>query len=402
MPHFINEKRITLVLSSIFGLRFIGLFMVLPLISQYAEALPGSTPLLMGMSVGIYGLTQMLFQLPLGFVSDYVGRKRVILAGLAIFTLGGFVASLWHSLAGLMLGRALQGAGAVGSTIIALLTDVVSEHKRTRAMAILGITIGSAFSLAIMLGPILNVWFHINGIFAIAGLMGCGALWLAYREIPELPIPIQIHPEQSKITFPVRLLFNSRLSSLYLNVGLLHYLLTSIFVVLPFLFEERLQLTRTQQSGFYVSLLVVAIGFTLLLLRAEKRIPLVHLMKFCIILICTSALAMLFFTLPQFLFYFLILVLFFTGFNFLEACLPGLIAKHAPDSHRGTAMGLYSSSQFLGIFLGGTVSGWLYGHFSFLPVFITNVVISVLWLLLTLRIWPDGNSLSLHKPSSPS
>jgi len=189
-----TEKRATFSLASIFAMRMLGLFMIIPVFSLYAHELKHVTPFLLGLALGCYGLTQALLQIPFGFLSDKYGRKRIIALGLIIFAIGSVIAALSDSIWGVIIGRCLQGAGAIGSTTIALLADLTTEQNRSKAMAVMGISIGTTFSLAMIIGPILNSVINVTGIFWLTALLACFALWLLYQYVPN-PAKIIIHPE---------------------------------------------------------------------------------------------------------------------------------------------------------------------------------------------------------------
>lgn len=274
MPKKMNpvERRSVLVLSTIMALRMLGLFMVLPLFALYASHLPGATPILIGCSMGIYGLTQAILQIPFGALSDHVGRKKIITSGLVIFIIGSIIAALSHSIWGLILGRALQGAGAVGSTIIALIADLTRENQRTKAMAISGMTIGMSFSVAMLLGPVFSTWIQINGIFWLAAIFSFIAIILLFAFIPEPPKPswhVESEPNMHQL---FSLLKHPELMRLNMGIFLLHAIFTASFVVIPIALQTLANLHGNQQWYLYLPVLLLAFFLTIpCILYAEKK-----------------------------------------------------------------------------------------------------------------------------------
>jgi MFS family permease len=379
-----SELRPTILLSLILSFRMLGLFMILPVFSLYAGRLQGTTPTLIGVALGIYGLTQALLQMPLGMLSDKLGRKSIIVTGLIVFALGSVVAAKSYSIWGVIIGRAIQGAGAIGSTVIAFLADLTKPQNRTKAMAISGMTIGFAFFIAMIIGPLLNHWIEVSGIFWVtAGLALLGILLLIF--IPHAPKPTIHSDVEPKQKYFKNILFNSDLACLNLSIGILHAILTACFVVIPFLLTHSLGLRSNQQWLFY--LIVLLFAFLLIIpaiIRAEKH----QQMRF-FLLLAISALVIspvLFWLFRMSLLgFFIALLMFFTGFTFLESCLPSLVTKLAPQQARGTAMGIYSTNQYAGIFLGGVLGGSIYQHFGALGVFGLSSILALVWLIIIYR-----------------
>jgi MFS family permease len=375
-----TERRAVGSLSSIMSLRLLGMFMILPVFSLYAHDLSGTTPFLIGMAMGIYGLTQGLLQIPFGMLSDHIGRKPVIAAGLLIFILGCVIAACSHSIYGMIIGRALQGAGAVGSTIIAMIADLTREEQRTKAMAINGITIGMSFSLAMILGPVAVSFIQVNGIFWLAALFSVMAIIMLITIVPT-PEHSSWHsdaePELAQFS---ALLKEPQLARLNVGVFFLHAIFTASFVVIPIGLQKLAGLPGNKQWQIYLPALLLAfVASILMMVWAEKK----HLVKrFFLIGIATIGVAELALTIwsNSILFSSLGIVLFFTGFSLLEAFLPSYVSRSAPKARKGTAMGIYSCSQFLGIFVGGALGGWLYGSFGLTTVYLFSVLLTLLWL----------------------
>lgn len=381
-----REQRATFGLATIFAFRMLGLFMILPVFSLYAQQLRGATPELIGIAIGIYGLTQALLQIPFGTLSDYWGRKPVIVMGLALFVLGSIVAALSDSIWGVMIGRALQGAGAVGSTIIAFVADLTREENRTKAMAFIGLIIGFSFMLAMVLGPILNDWFRVSGIFWVTALLAISAMVILYTVVPN---PTKILFQADSEANPgqiINVIKNEQLLALNLSIFFQHAILTAIFIVIPIILTQAFQLASSRQWIIYLPILLLSLFITVpLIIISEKKRLLKPLLITTVGVIVMTQLSLAFFN-YSFPALWLSLLFFFSAFNFLEASLPSLVSKLAPLSNRGTAMGIYSSFQFLGIFFGGIIGGWLYGQFHISGVFTGCGIIALCWLFTVLRV----------------
>ncbi|MDF2868330.1 MAG: putative arabinose efflux permease, family [Gammaproteobacteria bacterium] len=380
-----TEQRATFGLATIFAFRMLGLFMVLPVFSLYAPQLKGATPGLIGMAIGIYGLTQALLQIPFGTLSDYWGRKPIIVMGLAIFALGSIIAALSDTIWGVMIGRALQGTGAVGSTIIAFVADSTREENRTKAMGFIGLIIGFSFTLAMVLGPILNTWLQVPGIFWLTALLAISAILILYTVVPN-PTKLLFHADnEARPGQILTVLKNKQLLGLNLGIFFQHAILTAIFIVIPIILTQSFHLPTGKQWIIYLPILLLSLFITVpLIIISEKKRLLKPLLVATVGIIIISQLSLALFN-HSLTALWLSLLFFFSAFNFLEACLPSLVSKLAPLQNRGTAMGIYSSSQFLGIFFGGVIGGWLYGQFHIGGVFTGCGIIALCWLLAVLR-----------------
>lgn len=377
------ERRAAFSLASIMALRMLGLFMVLPLFSLYAHQLIGATPFLIGISLGIYGLTQAFLQIPFGMLSDHIGRRVVITFGLLLFIIGSIIAARSHSIFTMIIGRALQGCGAVGSTIMAMIADLTRPEQRSKAMAIVGMSIGMAFTSAMMIGPLLSTWFSIPGIFWLTAFLSLFAIIILFAFVPK-PQHLSFHEEaETDFTQFSAVLMHPLLSKLYISIFLLHAIFTATFVVVPISLEKLAGLSSHQQWYLYLPLMILAFAFSIpLIILAEKK----HQLKKCFLL------AILILGAAEFLWWFdaknlviaaIALLLFLTAFTLLEAFLPSLISKSAPKKRKGTALGIFSASQFLGIFFGGLIGGWLYGKVSLNAVYLLCVILALLWVSIT-------------------
>lgn len=378
------EKRSVAAIAAIFACRMLGLFMILPLFSLYAPELRGSTPTLMGLALGIYGLTQALLQIPFGMSSDRYGRKTVITLGLLLFALGSLIAATTHSIYGMIIGRGLQGAGAIGSTLIALIADLTTEKNRTKAMAFLGMSIGISFALAMIVGPLLNQWMRLSGIFWLTAGLAILAIGILHTLVPT-PRHQQFHPDaETNLSFFKQVLYNPELQRLNLGIFTLHTILTALFMVLPITLQHSAGIQGKQQWFIYLPILIGSFVTMLpFIIVAEKKgyIKPIFLGAIALMFIATTLLGLWHTQLQSLV---TSLFFYFTAFNLLEATLPSLISKIAPAHCKGTAMGIYSSAQFLGIFCGGALGGWLYGQHHITGVFYACAALALGWLLIAL------------------
>jgi MFS family permease len=362
-------------LSGIFSLRMLGLFMILPVFAIYAKQLSGVSAAGMGLALGIYGLTQALCQVPFGYLSDRFGRKPMIIIGLLLFCLGSVVAAMSDSIQGVIIGRSLQGAGAVGSVIMALVADLTREEVRLRAMATIGITIGFSFGLSFILGPLLSSSFGVRGIFWLtAALALAGILLLQYF------VPTPVRRETSAVQgFPVTFI-NNKLCSLYFGVLVLHASLTALFIKIP-LQLQAMQFTEAETWQFYLPVFLISVILTIpviLFMERNKQFKASVLALAALLLLSEILLATLHNSTIQLG---VSLCLFFVAFNSLEACLPATISKAAPPEQKGMALGVFGTLQFLGLFLGGLCAGLLDALNPNFAVLGFCVILALTWLL---------------------
>lgn len=376
-----TEKRAAASLAIVYALRMMGLFMVLPVFTLYADQYEGVTPLLMGLAIGIYGLTQGLLQIPFGMMSDRFGRKKMIVIGLVIFCLGSIVAAQSDSIYSIIIGRALQGMGAVASVVMALAADLSREEVRLRMMAMIGMSIGAAFMLSMVLGPIFAVNVGLSGIFWMnSGLALLGILVIVF--ITPNPVNSKFQRDvQLDLSVLSKIFRHKELMKINIGVLILHLALAAIFVVFPLVLRDQLNVPVEQHWKTYLAVFILSVvSMVPLIIAAEKFQKMKQMMMIGISLLVLSMLGML-----NFHFYLSIafmLWLFFTGFNFLESVLPSLIAKLAPAGNKGTAMGVFSTFQFLGAFLGGLLGGWIYGLFDISLVYILCAGLFLTWFVI--------------------
>ena len=389
------EIRSALALALVVGLRMFGLFLVLPVLALDLQRMPGVTPLLIGAALGIYGVGHLLLQIPLGLLSDHIGRKPVITLGLALFALGSLIAALAHGVDGIILGRALQGTGAVTGASQALAADLSGEHSRNAVMGILGGTIGLAFLLALLLGSTLAA--HLGGLQGLFGLtfvlvlVAIAALWLL---VPHAPAP-RTHGSEG-LGAIVHTLRDTRLLVLDVSAFVLHGLLTLFFVVMPLLLAHGLHLVAGAQWRVYVPALLTAglvMGVALPRMRGLRAS--IRALQFSALLLALG-LAALAFARGSLGMGILGAVLFFVAFSMLEASLPSLVSRLAQPARRGAALGAYSAAQFFGVIVGGACGGVLLGTIGVAGGFATAAIVALLWFLMLL---PAGARLGQPAPA---
>ncbi len=374
------ERRATVGLASIYGLRMLGMFIVLPVLALYAESLPGGRDhALVGLALGAYGLTQAILQVPFGWASDRWGRKPVIVGGLVIFAIGSFVAAwapdIWWTIAG----RTIQGAGAISAAAIALIADLTRSEVRTRAMAAIGMTIGATFAVSLIAGPALTALIGVPGIFAMTGALALAAIVLLLRAVP--------HPEAAPARSDSarqwqRVLTDGQLLRLNYGIFALHAALMALFVQVPFMLRD----DGVPEARHWVVYLIVLVVSVLLMwpamMRADrpgKGKP-VFMGAVAVLFVGQALLAIAGHSLIAAV---AALTVFFAAFNLLEATLPSLISKFAPVDLKGTATGVYSAIQFFGTFVGAAVGGWLSQHYGPVATFGFCLALTAVWLALS-------------------
>lgn len=382
------ERRAVAGLTSIFALRLLGLFLILPVFALYAEQLEGHTPFLVGLALGIYGLTQAVLQIPFGLASDRFGRKPVIALGLAVFAAGSMVAATSDSILGVILGRALQGAGAISAAVIATVADLTREDQRTKAMAVVGVTIGASFIVSLIAGPLLNTAIGVPGIFWLTAVLAAGGIVLLFLWVPT-PVPETAHHESPPLPAQfLEVLRDTRLLRLDLGIFFLHSVLMALFVAVPLALVEFAGWPSSRHWQVYTPVMLVSVLCMLpLIWLAERRGRLRQVFTLAVFTLLVSQ--GLLYTGHTLLAGIVAgLVVFFIAFNLLEALLPSLVSRAAPRKSRGTALGVYSTFEFLGAFVGGAAGGFLHGWYGLTAVFVFSAALLLVWWWLALTAPP--------------
>jgi MFS family permease len=375
-----DEIRAGASLASIFALRMLGLFLILPVFAIHAQGIPGGDNLtLVGIALGAYGLTQAMFQIPFGMAADHFGRKKVIILGLLLFAFGSAVAALSTDIWWAIIGRVLQGAGAISAAVTALAADLTRDQHRTKVMAMIGSSIGLVFALSLIVAPALYAMIGMAGIFWLTGILAIAAIGLVTHVVPPAP-PLPPGPKP-----PFRdVLFNPSLLRLNLGIFTLHTVQMAMFVVVPGLLVRYGEMPVT--SHWKVYLPAVLVSFVLMvpaIIVAEKRNKVQAVFSAAIILLLLTVLA-----LWRGSTHFAViaggLLSFFVAFNILEAMLPSLVSRIAPARAKGAALGVYNTTQALGLFVGGALGGWLLENYDAAAVFLCDALMVVVWLLAAL------------------
>jgi len=392
-----QELRAGASLAGIFGLRMLGLFLILPVFAVHAPKLAGGDNLtLVGAALGAYGLAQALLQVPFGMASDRLGRKRVIVAGLVIFALGSFLAAsatdIWTAIAG----RTLQGAGAISSVVVALAADLTREQHRTKTMAMIGATIGFSFALSLVAAPALYRVIGMGGLFVLTGVLSLAAIAVVVLVVPR-PRPHALAPAAEGVLRAA--LLDPQLLRLNAGIFVLHAVQMAMFVVVPpLLVAAGLPLSEHWQ----LYLPVVLVSFALMVapvLHADRRNAARGVMLGSIALLAAvqAALAAAGASVAVLA---LLLVAFFTAFNVLEALIPSLVSRIAPEQARGAAIGVYNTTQTLGLFVGGVAGGWIAGRYGAAAVFGACTLLVLAWLAAAIGMRPvnrtGGESFTMH------
>ena len=375
-----EEMRASMALAWVYALRMLGMFLVLPVLALYAAEMPdaGDNKMLVGLAMGMYGLTQAVLQLPLGMASDRFGRKKVIYLGLLVFAIGSFMAAVATSLPMLVLARAIQGAGAVSAAVTALVADLTREEVRTRAMAMIGLSIGLTFSASLVISPLLSEYIGVAGLFALTGVLTLLSMLVVKFLVPD-PVRSKLH-EDAEVQ-PARfgeVLKNKELLRLNFGIFALQCGMMALFTSLPFALQD---LGLNKSHHWQVYLPATLIGLVLMIpaiIVGETRNKLKQIFLLGIALIFASQLGLLF-GLHSVWLIGLSLIVYFIGFNILEASQPSLVSKIAPAELKGTAMGVYNTMQSVGLFSGGALGGLLFHHFGFNGVFAFCSVLIGAW-----------------------
>jgi len=394
-----GELRATWGLGTVFSLRMLGMFMVLPVLTTYGMALQGASEALIGLAIGIYGLAQAVFQIPFGLLSDRIGRKPLIVGGLAIFVIGSVISALSDSIWGIILGRALQGSGAIAAAVMALLSDLTREQNRTKAMAFIGVSFGVTFAIAMVAGPIITHKLGLHALFWMIAVLATLAIALTIWVVPDSRDHV-LNRESGMVKGCFRLvLANPKLLKLNFGIMCLHILLMSTFVALPGQLEATGLAPADHWKVYLVTMLISFVSVVPFIIYAEVKRRMKRVFLLCVALLLIAEIV-LWGSGSWFWELVLGVQIFFLAFNLMEALLPSLISKEAPAGYKGTAMGIYSTSQFIGVAIGGALGGWVDGVFDSQTVFLAGALLATLWLLVatTMKEPPYVSSLRIALP----
>ena len=376
-----KERLFALRISLVMAVRMLGLFMLFPVMSIYAADYDNSSPFLIGMAIGIYGLTQAIFQIPFGYLSDRFGRKPMLIFGLLIFFLGSLIAANTDNILIVIVGRALQGGGAISAVLMAFLADSTSEDNRAKANAFVGFQIGVAFMLSLIIGPIITSRVGLHGLFWVIALLSIIALIIV------LTLPYSKPVRYYRLSASAfKEILNGQLLRLDFSIFSLHLILASGFIVMPILIIENQIIGMIDNWRLYLpAVLLSFLGMLPLIIISEKFKKTKHVLLISILLLILSQI--LFFSLNlSFSVFLILLTIFFIAFNTVEALLPSILSKTANASKRGLAMGVFSTSQFLGTFFGGAIGGLIYNIYDLNSVFLFTISVAIIWWFLILTL----------------
>ncbi|SCC95824.1 Inner membrane transport protein YajR [Thiomonas sp. X19] len=382
-----QERRSSMTLASIYGLRMLGLFLILPVFAIYARTLPGGDDhLLVGLALGIYGLTQAALQIPFGIASDRFGRKPVMMFGMVIFALGSFMAGASHTLDGIIVGRAVQGAGAISAAISAMIADSTRDENRTKAMAMVGMTIGMSFIVSLVAAPLLYHVMGVPGMFVLTGILALIAIAVIKWVVPD--VPMSSRAEELGGSAPRDSVFTPALLRLHFSIFVVNFTQVAMFVVVPLALVHRAGIAVQHHWMVYLpvtlgSFIVAVPGIIWAESRGHMRLVFIGAVALMVLTMLGFAFG---YTQPVPLI--AALFFFFVAFNVMEALIPSLVSRTAPPARKGLALGVYNTAQSLGLFAGGALGGWIAKAWSVEGVFLACAALSLIWLVVALFIQP--------------
>lgn len=381
------ELRSILSLGIIFACRMFGIFMILPVLSNYGMIFQGATTSLIGLAIGIYGITQSIFQIPFGLLSDKYGRHTLILVGLILIIVGSIISGISDNIWGVILGRAMQGSGAISSVVMALLTDLICEKNRIKAMAFIGLIFGITFAVSIIIGPILATYYGIRSIFWITALLALISIFLILFIVPRHKKLTKNYDNKIFINAMRNILNNQAIVYLNFCIFFLHTILISNFIVFPFLIAKMGYGEIDHWKIYFFSLLFSTFFLMLIFSRYIKNIQnkiKQALYSFVVVLFISEITLLL--CNKNIYFAYLGIPMFFLGFSALEIILPTYIGKKAPAKYKGTVMGMYTTSQFCGVAFGGIIGGLLFSNKNAFLVFLFLSAIILIWIIFSLKL----------------
>ncbi|BAB13163.1 MFS transporter [Buchnera aphidicola str. APS (Acyrthosiphon pisum)] len=375
------ELQVTLSFCVIFLLRMLGMFMILPILSKYGMLLDGGNKFLIGLSMGIYGISQVIFQIPFGILSDKFNRKKIILLGLFMFFIGNIISASIHSIWGLIIGRFFQGSGAISGVCMAFLSDLIREENRVKSIAAIGVSFAISFLIAVVSGPIIVHYFGFFSIFWISAFLSIVCMIIVCFFVPFSKKNIL---KQNKTLHSYKKVLNFVLNKVffrfYLGVFFLHFLLMIKFTMIPNQFEISGFSLDNHWKVYLGTILISFFVLFLFIFYCKYKYILENIIEICILFILFSEIIFLS-AQKNLLFLIISLQIFFISFNFLEVFLSSHLSRQLSNNYRGSIMSIYSTSQFLGIFFGGVFSGWLYSFLNFSQIFYFELFIILLWLI---------------------
>lgn len=381
------ERRSALSLGSIFALRMLGLFLILPVFAVYARHLPGGeSAFAVGLTLGIYGLTQGILQIPFGAASDRWGRKPVIAAGLLIFAAGSILAALGSDIWTVMAGRALQGMGAVSAAVTAMISDSVRGRVLTKAMAIVGSSIGLTFAFSLVASPILAHYIGVSGLFWLTAVLSLAAVWVTYRVVPDAPL---VRKDAGTGSDWKATVFNPDLLRLNAGIFILHMAMMAVFVVIP-VEMSRLGLPVSEHWQVYLPAVILSFGVLMPSISRAERAGKMKTLFLAAVLLLACVFAGFAAADDSLAAIGVLLFAFFCGFNILEATLPSFVSRTADASAKGLALGVYNTTQSIGLFVGGALGGWLSQTFDRTGVYAFCLVMTLVWFFIARGMTPPA------------
>ena len=381
------ERRSALSLGSIFALRMLGLFLILPVFAVYTRHLPGGeSAFAVGLTLGIYGLTQGILQIPFGAASDRWGRKPVIAAGLLIFAAGSILAALGSDIWTVMAGRALQGMGAVSAAVTAMISDSVRDRVLTKAMAIVGSSIGLTFAFSLVASPVLAHYIGVSGLFWLTAVLSLAAVWVTYRVVPDAPL---VRKEAGTGSDWKATVFNPDLLRLNAGIFILHMAMMAVFVVIP-VEMSRLDLPVSEHWKVYLPAVILSFGVLMPSISRAERAGKMKTLFLAAVLLLACVFAGFAAADDSLAAIGVLLFAFFCGFNILEATLPSFVSRTADASAKGLALGVYNTTQSIGLFVGGALGGWLSQTFGRTGVYAFCLVMTLVWFFIARGMTPPA------------